>query len=125
MGNEFSSQASKRKWRKVNGVYDIIGRRLQIQKQIDKLNIQFDELTDEINREKVNLQGNNTNNTNNTDNLQGRNTYNNVDNIDNRNTTDNISNVAIKDGNVGKETMRDDTLLHNSLLYSPTLSRIE
>ena len=56
MGNEFSSHASKIKWKKVNSVYDTINRRLQIQKQIDKLNIQFDELTDQINKEKTHLQ---------------------------------------------------------------------
>ena len=93
MGNEFSSSVSKRKWKQVTSVYNVLERRLQIQKQIDKLNIQFDELTDKINTEKTNLQTPNK------------------DNIDN------------PDDTIKLKTDRDDTLLHNSLLYSSTLPR--
>ena len=135
MGNEFSTQSNKRKWQRVSGVYDTLGKRLQIQKQIDKLNIQFDELTDSINKEKVNLQrptNNNVNNNyNNGDRQNDNDNYNNNDNNYNdtnnvgHQTGDNSSNIAIKDGVSSREPMRDDTLLHNSLLYSPTISRME
>jgi hypothetical protein len=58
MGAGFSSSSGKLKWKKVNDVYDILDRRLRIQKKIDRLNIQFDELTNEINIQKVDLRDN-------------------------------------------------------------------
>ena len=70
MGNQISSQINQRKWKRVNSVYDSLGKRLQVQKQIDKLNIQFDELTDQINIEKINLQKSNKDNENNKDNIK-------------------------------------------------------
>lgn len=103
---DFTTRYGKNKWKRLDNVYYLMEKRLSVQRQIDKLNIQYDELSMEIYKERNDIVKRP---------IQTEETVNVIK------ENENYENVNTHNNNVQEPELPKTNLMQNSLLYTNTI----
>ena len=103
---DFTTRYGKNKWKRLDNVYYLMEKRLAVQRQIDKLNIQYDELSMEIYKERNDIV---------------KRPIVTAENLNVIQENENYENANTPNNNVEEPELPKTNLMQNSLLYTNTI----